>query len=178
MAKANVVAGMGLKRPGPVEYSSDSYHCSVELVDVDIEDADHFRALTAVLFTEVKQALEAEVAGSSDHATGEKTIALWGPGGNGNGHKPASRQDAPDGTATADRNRSHTRPATTPKLISNKQAQYLFKLARQAGMKTQAEVGSWIAETLGVEKDVYALSKVEASQAIDLLNSGAAVASR
>ena len=56
------------------------------------------------------------------------------------------------------------------KRISNKQAKFLWQLARKAGMRTQDEVASWIAEKLGVDRGVYQLTKVEASKAIDILN--------
>ena len=43
MPKANIVAGVRQKRPGPFEHSSDSHHCSAELIDVDVKDGAHFR---------------------------------------------------------------------------------------------------------------------------------------
>ena len=168
MVMANIAAGMSVKRPGAEQYSSDGYHLTVE-TEAEIENADHFRAVTAALFAEVKQALEAEVAGAPSRAAGEKPVDLWNAGGNGgNGRKPTSRQDAPTETPPADRDRSHAAPAP----ISNKQAKYLWQLARKSGMRTQDQVGGWIAEKLGVEKGVYELSKTEASKAIDILNNG------
>ena len=93
---------------------------------------------------------------------------LWNAD-NGNGHKPTqTRRDEPTGTPPTDRDRSHVVSAP----ISNKQAKYLWQLARKSGMRTQDQVGVWIAEKLGVEKGVYELSKTEASKAIDLLNNG------
>jgi hypothetical protein len=99
-------------------------------------------------------------------------VDLWGSDGNGGTGRRSihASQDAPSETPPAHRSRSHPRPGTTPEPISNKQARFLFQLARKAGMRTQPEVASWIADTLSVEKDVYGLSKREASRAIDLLN--------
>ncbi len=163
MAKANIVAGFAMKRPGPVEYSSDSHHCSAELVDLEIENADHFRAVSQALFAEVKAALEAEVAGAPSRAAGEKTVDLWNAGDNGgNSRKPVSRPT--EARPSADR--------TSADPISNKQAKFLFQLARRSGMKTQPEVAGWIHEKLGVDRGVYELTKTEASRAIDLLNNG------
>ncbi len=160
MSKGNIVAGLSVKRPGPVEYSSDSHHCSAELVDVEIKNADHFRAVTQALFAEVKAALEAEVAGAPSRADGERPVDLWNAGGNGNSRKPVARP--------AEARPRADRMSADP--ISNKQAKYLFQLARRAGLKTQAEVGGWITEKLGVDRSVYDLTKVEASKAIDILN--------
>jgi hypothetical protein len=199
MAKANIVAGMSVKRPGPVEYSSDSHHCSVELTDVEIESAEHFRAVTQALFAEVKQALEAEVTNGSSQGEKPAAVDVWGAssggnggnggtgdgagqGGNGNGRKPASkpapRQDARrngrsngrTASPSSDRTAAADRREADP--ISNKQAKFLWQLARRSGMKTQADVAGWIRERLGVEKGVYDLTKVEASKAIDILNNG------
>ncbi len=170
MPHTTITAGMSVKRPGAEQYSSDGYHLTVEM-EAEIENADRFRAVTNALFAEVKAALEGEVAGAPARAAGEKSVDLWssgGNGGNGNGQKPASREDAPSETPPAERSRDHAAPAP----ISNKQARFLFQLARKAGMGTQAEVASWITEKLGVSKTVYDLSKVEASRAIDLLNNG------
>ena len=92
MPKANIIAGMSQKRPGPVEYSSDSHHVSVELIDVEVKDATHFHAVTHALFSEVKAALEAEVTGGTLSSPGTSGVSVWGgPGGNGhngNGHTP------------------------------------------------------------------------------------------
>jgi hypothetical protein len=176
MSHTIITAGLSIKRPGKEQYSSDGFNLSVEL-DADVENADQFGAVTRALFVEVKQALEAEVAGAPSSAAGEKSVGLWGVssggnghdgngGNNGNGRKPVARKDTPTTTPPAERSRSHA----SPNPISNKQARFLFQLARKGGMNTQADVTSWIAEKLGVPKTVYDLSKVEASKAIDLLN--------
>ncbi len=160
MPHTTIAAGMSVKRPGQEQYSSDGYHLTVEM-EAEIEDADHFRTVTAALFGEVKAALGAEVAGTPGHAAGEKPVDLWNAGGNGGtSRKPVSRPT--EARPSADR--------TSADPISNKQAKYLFQLARRAGMKTQPEVAGWITEKLGVEKGVYDLTKVEASRAIDILN--------
>jgi hypothetical protein len=172
MPHTTVTAGLSIKRPGAEQYSSDGYHLTVEM-DAEIENADHFRAVSQALFAEVKAALEAEVAGAPDRVAGEKTVDLWGAGGNGgNGRKPASREDAPSDTPPADRSRSHSGPETPPAPISNKQAKFLWQLARKGGMRTQDEVAGWLRDKLGVDRGVYQLTKVEASKAIDLLNNG------
>ena len=170
MPPTTITAGLSIKRPGQEQYSSDGYHLTVEM-EADVEDANHFKAITKALFAEVKAALEAQVTGSSSQgASGVDLWAAGGDGGNGNGRKSTSREDAPTATPPADRNRGHARPETPAAPISNKQAKFLWQLARKAGMRTQAEVASWIAEKLGVERGVYELTKVEASKAIDLLN--------
>jgi hypothetical protein len=162
MPHTTVTAGLSIKRPGAEQYSSDGYHLTVEM-EAEIENADRFRAVSQALFAEVKAALEA----------GEKTVDLWGAGGNGgNGRKPASREDAPSDTPPADRSRSHSGPETPPAPISNKQAKFLWQLARKGGMRTQDEVAGWLRDKLGVDRGVYQLTKVEASKAIDLLNNG------
>ncbi len=171
MSHTTITAGMSVKRPGQEQYSSDGYHLTVEM-EAEIENADDFRKISAALFSEVKAALEAEVAGAPSRAAGEKSVDLWSAssGGNGNGQKPTSREDAPTESPPADRSRSHSRAATTPEPISNKQAKFLWQLARKSGMRTQDEVASWITEKLGIDRGVYQLTKVEASKAIDILN--------
>jgi len=158
-----ISAGLSVKRPGQEQYSSDGYHLTVEM-EAEIENADHFRAVTQALFAEVKAALEAEVAGGAPSSQSPSRVNLWagpgGNGGNGNGRKPASRPEQSGGNG--DRGKADP--------ISNKQAKYVFQLARRAGMKTQSEVTGWIHEKLGVDRGVYELTKVEASRAIDLLN--------
>ncbi len=163
MPQTTITAGMSIKRPGPQNYSSDGYTLTLA-VDLAAENAEHVRAATHALFAEVKAMLESEVGGQTAGAHPSGRYDLWGGGngGNGDGRKPASRP-APTGER-GDR--------TTADSISNKQAKFLWQLARKSGMKTQDEVGGWIAEKLGVEKGVYDLTKVEASRAIDLLNNG------
>ncbi|MHC4251902.1 MAG: hypothetical protein ACYS9X_22510 [Planctomycetota bacterium] len=119
MPHTTITAGLSLKRPGAEQYSSDGYHLTVEM-EAEIENADHFHAVTQALFAEVKQALAAEVAGAPARAAGEKSVDLWGAssggngsGGNGNGRQPASREDASTGTPSADRSHSHSRTGTT-----------------------------------------------------------------
>ena len=172
MPHTTITAGLSIKRPGAEQYSSDGYHLTVEL-DADVENAEEFRKVTAALFAEVKAALEAEVAGAPGGEAGDKTVDVWGSGNNGNGgngRKPASREDASTGTPPADRSRSHAHPGTPSDPVSNKQAKYIWQLARKAGMRTQDEVAAWITEKLGVDRGVYQLTKVEASKAIDILN--------
>ena len=171
MPHTTITAGMSVKRPGQEQYSSDGFHLTVEM-EAEIENAEHFRAVSQALFAEVKQALEAEVAGASASSGDVARTDLWGSsgnGGNGNGRKPTqTRRDEATGVTPADRDRSHAVSAS----ISNKQAKYLWQLARKSGLRTQDQVGVWIAEKLGVDRGVYELSKTEASKAIDLLNNG------
>jgi len=54
MPQTTITAGLSIKRPGPVEYSSDSHHCSAELTDVEIENAKQFRAVTSALCSSAK----------------------------------------------------------------------------------------------------------------------------
>jgi len=178
MPQTTITAGLSIKRPGAEQYSSDGYHLTVEM-EADIEDAAQFRAVTKALFSEVKKALEAEISGGAS-PQGSSSVDLWaapsgGNGHNGHGGKPATRQDASSQTLPSDRARSHAprsggNGAQRTEPISNKQAKFLWQLARKSGMRTQAEVADWIAEKLGVERGVYELTKVEASKAIDLLN--------
>ena len=162
MPHATISAGMSVKRPGQEQYSSDGFHLTVEM-EAEIENADRFRAVSQALFAEVKAGLEAEVAGAPGRAAGEKSVDLWNAGGNGgNRRKPVSRPT--EARPSADR--------MSADQISNKQAKFLFQLARRAGMKTQNGVAGWITEKLGVDRGVYELTKKEASKAIDLLNSG------
>ncbi len=162
MPHTTISAGMSMKRPGTEQYSSDGHHLTVEM-EAEIENADHFRATVSALFSEVKAALEAEVAGGTAPAAETGRIDLWGAGGDGgNRRKPASRP-----ARTGEKG-----DRTTADPISNKQAKFLFQLARRNGMRTQAEVAGWITEKLRVEKGVYDLTKQEASRAIDLLNNG------
>ena len=172
MPHTTITAGMSVKRPGQEQYSSDGFHLTVEM-EADIENADHFRAISQALFGEVKAALEAEVENGSARAAGAGSgVDLWSSGGNGgNGSKAVSRTTSKPASRANSSGRGAAKgdPADP---ISNKQAKFLFQLARRSGIKTQPEIAGWIHEKLGVEKGVYELSKVEASRAIDILNNG------
>jgi len=152
--------------------SSDSHHCSAELTDVEIENAKQFRAVTSALFSEVKQALEAEIAGAAPR--GASNVDLWavssgGNGHDGNGRKPSSRQDAPTTTPPADRNRGHSQ--VTDAKITNRQAKFALGLARKSGLSNQVELGRFIHEKLGTEAGLYDLTRKQGSTLIDILNS-------
>jgi hypothetical protein len=173
MPQTTISAAVSAKRPGPEQYASDGVTIGAE-VTVDVKSSDEFHAAARGLLAELKRELDAELAGRSSPAEAVR-IDIWsgsGDDGNGNGQKPTSREDAPTETPPAERSRSHSRSGTTPEPISNKQAKFLWQLARKGGMRTQDEVASWIAEKLGVDRGVYQLTKQEASKAIDILNNG------
>ena len=163
MPQTTITAGMSIKHPGPQSYSSAGYTLTVA-VDLAAENAEHVRTATHALFAEVRAMLEAEVGGQTADALPSGRYDLWGGGngGNGNGAKPASRPAQT--SANADR--------TKPDPISDKQAEFLWQLARKSGLRTQDEIRGWIAEKLGVEKRLYDLTKGQASRAIDILNNG------
>jgi hypothetical protein len=161
MPHTTISAGMTVKRPGQERYSSDGYHLTVEM-EAEIGTAEHFRAITAALFSEVRGALESEISNGKPVAAKPSHGDLWGgSGGNGNnGHKPASE--------SAETFRGAERISCAP--VSTKQARYLFSLARDVGMRKEVDVTDWINKNLGLDKNVYGLNRVEASRAIDLLN--------
>ena len=183
---AKIVAGLTRKKPGQESYSSDGFHLSVE-VEADITTRTEFAERVRSLFSEVEAALDREIAERSSQTTYPANRRdFWGSGGNGgNGNGGHS--------VPQDRNRSHAssssssasggnggngdgKPAPAPQQSNDsspstpKQVQFLFRLARKSGLKTQGELARWITENVGVSKTAYQLSKVECSKAIDILN--------
>ncbi len=180
MPHTTISAGMSMKRPGQEQYSSDGYHLTVEM-ETDIENADHARAATKALFAEVRSMLEAELANGSPASGDAGRVDLWGAGGdgangdNGKGRKAAG-SDRKTTSKPASRSKGNGRGAASKGdqagPVTNKQAKFLWQLARTSGMRTQDEVAGWLHENLGVDRGVYELTKTEASKAIDLLNNG------
>jgi len=178
---AKIVAGLTRKKPGQESYSSDGFHLSVE-VEADITTRTEFVERVHSLFSEVEAALDREIAERSSqtqHVTSRRDF--WGSGGNGGngngGHSVPQDRDRShakaaggnggngDGKPTAAPQQSNDSSPSTPK-----QVQFLFRLARKSGLKTQGELARWITENVGVSKTAYQLSKVECSKAIDILN--------
>jgi hypothetical protein len=174
MSQTTITAGMSVKRPGPQEYSSDGYTLALA-VDLDAKNAEHVRAATKALFAEVRAALAAEMSNGTPTAAKSSQVDLWGAS-DGNGGDGSTGRASCDGGSRTDSGARAGIPgrrsaAPSPQPISNKQTRYLLTLARKAGLETQADVAGWIRDNLGVDRGVYDLSKVEASRAIDILNS-------
>ena len=196
MPQTTISAGMSVKRPGAEQYSSDGYHLSVEM-ETDVKDAAGFRAAVHALFAEVKAALATEVAGHEAAET--QGVNIWaapgGNGGNGSGQgdsagaqgkpeaadAPKPAQGRPARSTQGASRQSHPASGRTSSddaggraadRVSNKQAQYIFGLARKAGLRTQSEVTNWLGQTVGIAKSVYDLTKQEASRAIEVLAKG------
>jgi hypothetical protein len=178
MAKINV--SVAKKKGGP-DYSSTMYSLSTE-VDVPIEGEQDYVDKVHALFEEVESQVDLQIkrnAPQPSHPTSRRDF--WGSGGNGGngngGHSVPQDRDRShakaaggnggngDGKPTAAPQQSNDSSPSTPK-----QVQFLFRLARKSGLKTQGELARWITENVGVSKTAYQLSKVECSKAIDILN--------
>ncbi len=173
MPLTTITAGMSVKNPGPTEYSSVGHSIALA-VELDVQDADHARAAAKALFGEVRSMLESEIANGSPASADAGRVDLWGTSSGGNGendHKPA-RRTASKPVSHANKTARGTAKGDQTAPLSNKQAKFLWQLARKSGMRTQDEVAGWLRENLGVDRGVYQLSKQEASKAIDLLNNG------
>ena len=155
-----ITVGLGRKVPGEEQFSSNSYHVAVT-PDAEITDPQELQGRVEGLFREVEKSLDAEMSRHGSQ-TGSTGVPVSSGGNGGNGREPASRPTQSGGNGD--------RVKADP--ISNKQAKFLFQLARRSGMKTQSEGAGWIHEKLGVDRGVYELTKKEASKAIDLLNNG------
>ena len=154
-----IIVGLSRKRPGPEQFSSDGFHLTVEL-EKDISNPKDFHSSVRVLFGEVKAALDAEIAHNgptqADAGATDRT-GLW----NKEPSRPAGeRNPQPDGAKSAP-------GGNGSEPISDKQTSYLFQLASRGGMKTQAQIGAWLRDNLGVDRGVYDLTKAQASQAIE-----------
>ncbi len=135
MPLTTITAGMSAKNPGPTDYSSVGHSIALA-VELDVQDADHARAATKALFAEVRSMLQAELANGSPASGDEGRVDLWGAGGNdGNGSKAVSRTTSkPASRANSSGREAAKGDPADP--ISNKQAKFLFQLARRSGMKT------------------------------------------
>ncbi len=176
MVMANIAAGMSVKRPGQQQYSSDGYHLTVEM-ESEVEDAAHFRAAVASLFSEVKQALDAEIANGSAQGEGPAPVDLWSAGGNGGNGK----SDEGGNGRKAGARRASSKPASRPKggdsdadngsePATKAQMKYVISLLARSGARTKPEMTSRLSEVLAAEvTDIYALDRTAASRAIEAL---------
>lgn len=169
---ATISVGLSRKVPGDQRYSSEGVHVGVE-VDVGVDGHEEFHSVVKSLFREVETAIDAEVARRSLSSGRSAGHGLFGESA---GKGDARTQKAGCGFFGETRtlsSRGADSGGNGPEPITNKQAAYLRRLARDAGMKTQADVGEWLGQTFGAAKELYGLTRSEASKAISALSGGA-----
>lgn len=145
MLKLN--ASYAKKVPAEAEFSSKSYHASVELELSDNLTPDDLKARINQTFTLVRDAVEAELNGKSHPVpVRQETVASRPANGGHNGNGKAS----------------------------NKQVKYLLDLARQSGMDLPG-LNAYAGSAYGV-RTVYELSRTDASKLLDELKNSQAAA--
>jgi len=148
MLKLN--ASYSKKVPADTEYSSQSYHASVEVELPDGLTPEQLNARIHETFAMVRDSVEAELHGENA-SVGQMTDAPQLP-------IPPAQQSKP----------AYSKKPATDSPASPKQIKFLFDLARQSG---------YTIEQLKARFNVAALedlSRTQCSRAIDLLNGKAA----
>ena len=149
MLKLN--ASFSKKVPADEEFSSKSYHASIEAELPDGMTENQLKDKIHDTFELVREAVEAEIGGTRQNTSGNRQ--------NNNGHIRYPQQ----GKRNAGNNaKTDTTPAST------KQINYLLDLGRMLGMKPGE-----IIDRAGVE-ELSQLTKTECSRLIDELNGKAA----
>ena len=149
MLKLN--ASYSKKVPADTEYSSQSYHASVEVELPDGLTPEQLNARIHETFALVRDSVESELHGESVNA-GQMTDVQQLP------IQPAQPQNKP----------AYGKKSTTDAPASPKQIKFLLDLARQNGYtieQLKAKFGVSVLEEL---------SRTQCSRAIDLLNGKAA----
>ena len=146
MLKLN--ASYSKKVPADTEYSSQSYHASIEVELPDGLTPEQLNARIHETFAMVRDSVEAELHGETVNA-GQMTSVP---------QQPAQQQNKP----------AYSKKPATDAPASPKQIKFLLDLARQSG---------YTIEQLKARFNVAALedlSRTQCSRAIDLLNGKAA----
>ena len=150
MLKLN--ASYSKKVPAEGEYSSQSYHCSVEVELSDKLEAHDIQAKIHETFSLVRDAVETEL-----HGTAPKAETVRPP------LRVVRQPEAPaQGGAPA---RGGTEKAT------NRQVRYLIDLARSQGLGL-SDINARVQKTYRAES-VYDLNRGQASQLVDELKAAA-----
>ena len=148
-------ASYGLKVPGPQEYSSESFHASAEVEVADNVQGDALKAALGALWTDLKSAVEQQIAGAQQPRTNGGSNGHNGHHGNGagdNARKPAEPVNRV----------SNGEPAT------KKQVSYLLALARRKRNFSAEQTRDWLQRERRLA--LNALSKSDAAGLIDELN--------
>ena len=121
------------------QYSSQSYHCSVEVELSDAASPEQLQAKIAETFALVRDAVESELHG-----------------------KPAAKAEA-----TAQPAKSEPQTAEAPAKATNKQVRFILDLAKAKGLGI-SDVNGQAQKKFGVES-VYSLDRKQASRFVDEL---------
>jgi hypothetical protein len=141
MLKLN--ASYSKKVPTSEQYSSQSYHCSVEVELSDAASPEQLQAKIHDTFALVRDAVESELHG-----------------------KPAAKAEPEAQTAKAE-----PQTAEAPAKASNKQVKFILDLAKGKGL-TLTALNSRVQEKFKVES-VYELARKDASRLVDELKAAA-----
>jgi len=151
MLKLN--ASYSKKVPAEGEYSSQSYHCSMEVELADKLEAVDIQAKIHETFALVRDAVEAELHGAAPKAD---TV-----------RQPLRVVRQPEAAA---RGGSPARGGSVEN-ASNKQVKYILDLAKSQGIGL-SEINARVQKAHRVES-VYQLNRVQASQLVDELKAAA-----
>ena len=157
MLKLN--ASYSKKVPADAEYSSQSYHASVEVELPDGLTPDQLNAKIHETFALVRDSVESELHGNTiQHSTQNPQPSNVQPQG--------SHDAAPQNTVKTGYGKKNG--TTSDALASSKQIKFLLDLARQNGYTVEQLKAKFNVSVL------EELSRTQCSRAIDLLNGKAA----
>ena len=138
MLKLNASYAKKVPVPGE-DYSSRSYHCSVEVELSDAATPEQLQAKIAQTFGLVRDAVESELHG-----------------------KPAAKQESAAQTA-----KPEPQTVEAPAKATNKQVRFILDLAKAKGLGI-SDVNGQAQKKFGVES-VYSLDRKQASRFVDEL---------
>lgn len=152
------------KVPAEQEYSSKSYHASVEVELPDGLTTEQLQEKIHATFELVRCAVESELNGTAGQSTVSPSVkAFPTPAGQTTAAKPATMPIKQPNPAPNASNSTEREPA------SNKQLRYLLDLGR----KRDLDIG--LLNTMAFERHgadtIYALGKTQCSQLIDNIRS-------
>ncbi|MCA8938578.1 MAG: hypothetical protein KDB07_02115 [Planctomycetes bacterium] len=153
-----IQASYGLKVPAAEEYSSQSFHASIELELADGADQSHIRGVLQRVWGDLKTAVGEEIHAARAAREPQAQISYRG-NGQPSGRSFPSRHGSPNG-------------GHAPEAASKKQIGFLLGTARRKHNWTADQTKDWLQGEFG--KDLNQLTKAEAAQAIDALQEQAA----
>jgi hypothetical protein len=156
-------ASYGLKVPGKVEFSSESFHATaeIELADNLVNQPEALKAALHSLWSDLKDAVAAEIQGNAGNGQHGQSSGR-NNGQNGRRHEPVNRVYGNGSNGNSGGNGRDNPPA------SKKQIGFLLSLARRKRNFSAEQARQWLHTERRL--DLNALSKQQATQLIDELN--------
>jgi len=153
--------------PGPKEYSSESFHASAEVEVADNVQGDALKAALGALWTDLKSAVEQQIAGA------QKAGSNWRPNGHG-GHSGNGRSNGHNGNNGNGAGGNERKPQEPVNRVASgepatkKQIGFLLALARRKRNFSAEQTRDWLHRERSLA--LNSLSKADAAGLIDELN--------